>query len=455
MASNVIDSELYRGIYVSEEMRKVFSDESLLQKWLDCWVALGKAEGDIGVIPKAAAEEIAKKADYRNLEMKTIREGIVDTTHPLITQIREFTKVVGGEAGGYIHWGATTQDIMDSAVVLQMKEAQQILLNQLYKFLRTLLRLSQEHKETIMPGRTHGQHALPVTLGYKIAVWADEIGKHIERLKEGEKRYLVGSFSGAAGTLASIGEHGLDVQKLYCENLGLDQPTITWHVQRDGFAEFSSIIAMISGTVGKIANEIINLQRSEIGEIEEGFKMGQVGSSTMPHKRNPMICEYVVGLTRLVQRNASLGFDGMIQEHERDMTFWTTEWAYIPEICILTSGEIQQMQNILERLIIHKENMEKNLNLLQGLIVSENLMLALGRHVGRQVAHEMVYKVSMKAFEEKRPLLDVTFEDKDIMAQMNEKEVREHLHPKNYIGLCVQFVERVSEKWHSYAENKG
>ncbi|WP_042357670.1 adenylosuccinate lyase [Bacillus rubiinfantis] len=454
MPSSVIDSELYRGIYVSEEMRKVFSDESLLQKWLDSWVALAQAEAEIGIVPEAAAQEIARKAKYEDIDMKTIREGIVDTTHPLIVQIREFTKVVGGEAGGWIHWGATTQDIMDTAVVLQMKDAQEILIVQLRKFLHTLLNLAQEHKDTIMPGRTHGQHALPVTLGYKIAIWADEIGKHIDRLEEGKKRYLLGSFSGAAGTLASITEHGLDVQERYCRILGLEQPTITWHVQRDGFAEFASIIAMISGTVGKIANEIINLQKSEICEIEEGFKMGQVGSSTMPHKRNPMICEYVVGLTRLVQRNASLGFDGMLQEHERDMSYWTTEWSYIPQICMLTSGGLQQMQGILERFIIHKENMERNLNLLQGLIVSENLMLTLGHHVGRQVAHDMIYRVSMKAFEEQRPLVEVTLEDKEIMAHMSEQEVRDHLHPKNYVGLCQELVQRVEDKWRSYVNSE-
>src|SRR5699024_1761462 len=277
--------------------------------------------------------------------------------------------------------------------------------------------------------RTHGQHALPVTLGYKIAIWADEIGKHIERLEAGKERYLVSSFSGAAGTLASINENGLEIQARYSEYLGLRQPTITWHVQRDGFAEFSSYIAMIAGTIGKIANEIINLQRTEIGEIEEGFKDGQIGSSTMPHKRNPMICEYVVGLTRVVQRNASLSFDAMIQEHERDMTYWTTEWSYIPQINMMTSGGIEQMQGILERFIVHKDKMAHNLDQLKGLIVSEKLMLILGAYVGRQIAHDMVYKVSMQAFEEDRHLIDVTLEDDEIMSHLSEDEVRSHLDP--------------------------
>lgn len=447
MASSVLDSNLYRDIFVTEEMRSVFSDESLLQKWLDSWVALAKAEAEMGIIPDHVVEDISNQASFEHFNMDIIRTGIVETTHPLIVQIREFTKQVGGEAGGYIHWGATTQDIMDTAVVLQMKEAHDLLLTQLHKFLKQLIRLAREHEDTIMPGRTHGQHALPITLGYKIAIWADEIGKHMERLHEGKKRYLVGSLSGAAGTLASISEHGMQVQELYCKNLGLEQPTITWHAQRDGFAEFSSIIAMISGTVGKIANEIINLQRSEIGEIEEGFKMGQVGSSTMPHKRNPMICEYVVGLTRLVQRNASLGFDGMIQEHERDMTFWTTEWSYLPQICMLTSGGLEQMHGVLERFIVHKAHMEKNLHLLKGLIVSENLMLKLGVFVGRGTAHDMIYNVSMKAFENNQSLLDVVLKDSEIMSYITETEAKDYLNPKNYIGLCTEFINRVEKKW--------
>lgn len=447
MKSSVLDSDLLRGIFVSEEMREVFSDDSLLQKWLDTWIALAKAEADVGVIPKFAAEEIEKKADINDFDREIIRKGIVDTTHPLIVQIREFTKSVGGKAGGYIHWGATTQDIMDTAVVLQIKDAQELLEKQLKQFLKKLLQLADEHAETVMPGRTHGQHALPITLGYKVAIWADEIGKHIERLEAGKERYLLGSFGGAAGTLASIHDDGLAVQKRFCEYLGLVQPTITWHVQRDGFAEFASIIAMISGTVGKIANEIINLQKSEIGEMEEGFKMGQVGSSTMPHKRNPMICEYVVGLTRVVQRNASLSFDAMIQEHERDMTFWTTEWSYLPQICMLTSGGLEQMQGVMERFIVYPDNMERNLNLLQGLIVSENLMLSLGEFVGRGEAHDIVYEVSMKAFEEKKTLLEVVLTDERITNHISEEEARKLLEPKNYIGLCKTFISRVEEKW--------
>nr|WP_263314778.1 adenylosuccinate lyase [Mammaliicoccus sp. Marseille-Q6498] len=447
MASGVIDSKLYGKLYSTEEMKSVFSDETLLQNWLDSWVALAEAEEELDVIPKGISNEIKEKADYKLFDMDVISKGISDTTHPLIVQIREFEKLVSPKAGGYIHWGATTQDIMDTAVVLQIKDAQQIILNQLEAFLKLLIELADKYKDIVMPGRTHGQHALPVTLGYKIAIWADEIGEHIERLKEGQKRYLLGSFGGAAGTLASLGEIGTEVKSLFCRNLGLNEPTITWHVQRSGFAEFSNIIAMISSTVGKIANEIINLQRSEIGEIEEGHVDGQIGSSTMPHKRNPMVCEYVVGLTRLVQRNATLGLDAMVQEHERDMTFWTTEWSYIPQICIYASSQLDKMYKVLNNMIIHEDKMERNLYLLKGLIVSESLMLELGKHIGRQTAHDVIYEISMAAFEHDEKLLNVATKNKTIMEHLSEEKVKELLEPYSYIGLSQQFITKVKEKW--------
>ncbi|RIO17948.1 MULTISPECIES: adenylosuccinate lyase [Mammaliicoccus] len=447
MASNPIDSKLYGQLYTTDEMKEVFSDESLLQKWLDSWVSLAEAEESLKVIPEGISKQIKEKADYSLFDMDVISNGIIDTTHPLIVQIREFEKLLSPEAGGYIHWGATTQDIMDTAVVLQIKSAQDILEKQIHDFLRLLLNLAEKYKDVVMPGRTHGQHALPVTLGYKIAIWADEIGEHLTRLNEGKKRYLLGSFGGAAGTLASLGEIGFDVRRKYCENLGLYEPLITWHVQRSGFAEFSNIVAMISSTLGKIANEIINLQRSEIGEIEEGHVDGQIGSSTMPHKRNPMICEYVVGLTRLVQRNATLGLDAMVQEHERDMTFWTTEWSYIPQICIYTSSQVDKMHKILSNMIVHEDKMERNLYLLKGLIVSENLMLELGKYIGRQKAHDVIYDISMEAFEKDEKLLNIALKNNTITQHMSEEEVTKHLEPYSYIGLSEPFIKKVQERW--------
>ena len=447
MGSFVIDSGMFCDQYGTPAMREVFSDEQLIQKWLDIWAALAQAEAELGIIPREAAEHIKSCADYRNMDMDEIREGFLTTSHPLMPQIRCFEKACGKKAGGFIHWGATTQDIMDTAVVLQIKDAHKILKNQVRELLRLCLDRAKENRDVVMAGRTHGQHAVPITLGYKIAIWADEFGRHLERLDQGRQRYLVGQLAGAAGTLASLGDDGLEVQKRLCGILGLNVPVTTWHVARDGFAEFASTVAMIAGTVGKIANEFINLERTEICELEESFAMGKVGSSTMPHKRNPMVCENILATVRVVQANAALSFGAMIQEHERDMSFWQTEWSYIPQICIMLDGSIEMMKTILRNMIVHKDKIRHNLYMTKGLIVSERAMLTLGHYLGRQDAHDVIYDGSMRAFEEDRMLFDVLMEDERVTSKISEDILRELLEPVNYTGCCAEFVNRADEKW--------
>ena len=447
MGSFVIDSGMFCDQYGTPAMREVFSDEQLIQKWLDIWAALAQAEAELGIIPREAAEHIKSCADYRNMDMDEIREGFLTTSHPLMPQIRCFEKACGKKAGGFIHWGATTQDIMDTAVVLQIKDAHKILKNQVRELLRLCLDRAKENRDVVMAGRTHGQHAVPITLGYKIAIWADEFGRHLERLDQGRQRYLVGQLAGAAGTLASLGDDGLEVQKRLCGILGLNVPVTTWHVARDGFAEFASTVAMIAGTVGKIANEFINLERTEICELEESFAMGKVGSSTMPHKRNPMVCENILATVRVVQANAALSFGAMIQEHERDMSFWQTEWSYIPQICIMLDGSIEMMKTILRNMIVHKDKIRHNLYMTKGLIVSERAMLTLGHYLGRQDAHDVIYDGSMRAFEEERMLFDVLMEDERVTSKISEDILRELLEPVTYTGCCAEFVNRADEKW--------
>ena len=447
MASFVIDSEMFRDQYGTEEMRAVFSDTQLVQNWLNAWVALSKAEAELGIIPQEAADHIRSCAKAEDMNMDTIREGFFKTSHPLMPQIREFERVCGKEAGEWIHWGATTQDIMDTAVVLQIKDAQVIIEKRVAELLRLCLKHAEENKDVTMAGRTHGQHAVPITLGYEIAIWPDELGRHLERLGQGKERYLVGELSGAAGSLASLYEQGLAVQDKYCQNLGLHTPTITWHVERDGFAEFASIVSMIAGTVGKIANEFINLERTEICELEEGFTMGKIGSSTMPHKRNPMVCENILATCRIVQANAGLSFGAMIQEHERDMSFWQTEWSYIPQICIMLDGAMDMMKGILEGMIVRKDHIERNLYMTKGLIVSERVMLTLGKYIGRQTAHDVIYEASMRAFDEDCLLGDILKQDDRVMSRIPVDVLEDVLEPKNYTGSCAKMVDQVVAKW--------
>lgn len=453
MASSLIDSELFKDQYSTSEMRSVFSERAQIQSWLDCWVALAKAEAANGVIPQKAAEEIEKRANANNIDMDYVREGFVKTSHPLMPQIRAFTKLCSPEAGGYIHWGATTQDIMDTGMILQLRNAQDILEKQLVHLLDQILEKADKYKDLPEAGRTHAQHAVPITLGYKFAIWADELGRDIKRLKYDRKEYFAGNFGGAAGTLASLFDKGIAVRNDFCKNLGLAQPLITWHVSRDRLANFSSDIAISASTIGKMANEIINLQRTELEEVEEGFQMGKVGSSTMPQKRNPMICENIYANVRLIKNDAQLGFECMEQEHERDMSFWQTEWKYLSEMCLVFSSVIKMMSQVMDQMIIHKDNIEHNLNMTNGLIVSERVMLDLGRYIGRQNAHEVIYEDAQKAFNDNIPFLSVLENDQRVTKDVDDQTLKEMLDPAKYIGSCVQMVDDVEKAWSGYFNN--
>ena len=284
-------------------------------------------------------------------------------------------------------------------------------------------------------------------MGYKFAIWADELGRDLERLQHDRKTYFAGNFGGAAGTLASLFDKGIAVRNDFWKNLGLAIPTITWHVSRDRLANFSSDIAIAASTIGKMANEIINLQRTEIEEVEEGFQMGKVGSSTMPQKRNPMICENIYANVRLVKNNANLGLEAMVQEHERDMSFWQTEWMYLSEMCLVFSAAIKMMSQVMDQMIVHEDNIKRNLNMTHGLIVSERVMLDLGRYIGRQNAHEVIYEDAQKAFNDGIDFLDVLLADERVTKDVDEATLREMLDPARYVGSCVQMVDDVVKKW--------
>lgn len=447
MNSFIIDSTLFKDQVGTEEMRAVFSDEQMMQNWLDSWAALAEAEAEVGIVPKEAAEAIRSHAHYEEMDFEAVRKQMKVVDHPLMAQIEEFTRICGPKAGGWIHWGATTQDIMDTGVVLSLKKAYDIILRDTKVLLKEALEKAETYRNLPMAGRTHGQHAVPITMGYKFAIWADEFGRSLERLTEGKDRFLMGQLSGAAGSLASLGDKGLEVQKRFCRILGLAQPTITWHVERDGYGELASDLAVLAGTIGKIGNEIINLERTEIGEIEESDAKGRIGSSTMPQKRNPMTCENMVANVRVIQNDASLALQAMIQEHERDMTFWQTEWVYLPEMCILLAGTMDMMKSVFHSMVIHEDRVRENLYSTHGLIMAERCMLELGKTLGRLMAHDILHSACTTAFKEKRPLEAVLLEDKRVTEKLSRKEIEELLKPENYLGSCGAMVDRVAEKW--------
>jgi 3-carboxy-cis,cis-muconate cycloisomerase len=448
MNSHVIDNRFLQDLFSSEPLRRVFSDSAQLQAWLDFEAALARAEAAEGLVPEEAAVEISRAARAELIDLDALHAGVNFTGHPLISLVRQLAALCQGEAGRYVHWGATTQDVTDTGLVLQAKAAYDIILRDLRELAAGLAALAKRERDTIQPGRTHGQHATPITFGFKVAVWLDEVLRHIERLEQGAPRVLVGEFAGASTTLASIGgdpQRALAVQRRLMAELGLAVPLIGWHAARDRVAELGLLWAMVAGTMGKIAHEVILLQKSEVMELEEPHHYGKVGSSTMPHKRNPMGCEGIMALSRLARSLAPALLESMATaEHERDWSAVHTEWSALPEIAIATGAAVSQTRDVVANLIVYGGRMRQNVDALHGLILSEAVMLALGEYVGRQVGHDIVYEAAMMAFETQRPLRDLLLEDARVTEHLSPDQIDALLRPEAYTGLAGIFVDRVT-----------
>ncbi|MEE9198575.1 MAG: adenylosuccinate lyase [Dehalococcoidia bacterium] len=443
MSSTTLDSAFFKDLFGTDEMRHIFEERNLLQKWLDVEAALARVEARLGIIPQEAADAISQHAVAEEMSIEAIKEEMDVTHHPIVPFIRELQRHCPGDTGEYIHWGATTQDIIDTGMVLQLREAYRVLLRDMRRLEEVLMGLAERHRDTVMAGRTHGQQALPVTFGYKVAVWVSEVRRHIERLKQCRPRLLVGQFSGGAGTLASLGDQAWEVRRLLMEELGLGLPDITWHTARDSLAEFVALLGLITGTLAKMGHEVVLLQKTEIAELEELFGPGQVGSSTMPQKRNPTGSEQLMALAKLVRGLVNAAMEGLLHEHERDSGSWHAEWHYIPEACIMTAGAIKGGTEVMGNLQVKSENMRRNLDISRGLVMSEPVMLRLARQVGRQSAHDIIYEAAMKAFEEGRPLKEVLLRSAQVTRHLSGAEIDLLLDPAGYVGLAPRFVDEV------------
>ncbi len=446
MPSTAIDSQIHGCMFSTDEMRAVFSDRAWVQKWLDTEAALAKAQGELGIIPKAMADTINQFAKAELIDIPSIGEAYKSSI-TIVPLLKAFKKILPNNAGEFVHWGATSQDIVDTGIVLLQKDAYQIILRDMKLCQQYCLDLARKHRDTVMTGRTHVVHALPITFGYKAAIWADELGRNIERLKEMSGRAFVGEMSGAVGTLASQPEHGLEVQQRMMELLGLQVPTIAWHVARDNQAEFVSVLAICAGTLGRIMHEILTLQRTEILELEEPFFNGKVGSSTMPHKRNPAVLENVLALLRNVRSIAPSIVESMVSENERDWGCFLSEWEAIPRACHMMGAALEKAKCILKDLIVYPKHMERNLYAQKGLMLSENVMMHLASALGRMTAHEIVYQSAMEAYEKELDFKEVLLRTPAVKNSFTEEQIDSMLDPKAYTGLASEFVDRVLQKY--------
>ncbi|RLF12225.1 MAG: adenylosuccinate lyase [Thermoprotei archaeon] len=434
------------GRYGSPEIRKVFDEEARLQRFLDVEAALAKAHAELGNIPAEAAEEIASKANVNYVKLERVKEIEARIKHDLMAVVEALEEVCGPH-GRFVHFGATSYDIEDTATALQLKEALEIIEARMLEVVKELLRLTEEHAETVMVGRTHGQHAPPITLGFKFAVWLREMARHVERLKQVRERVLVGKMSGAVGTMAGFGPKALELQRRVMEILGLKPAEIsTQIVQRDRYAELISLFALIASSLDKFATEIRNLQRPEIMEVAEGFEAEQVGSSTMPHKQNPITCERICSLAKLVRGLVVPAYENIPLWHERDLTNSASERFLIPESCILLEEMLRSTVSVLRGLRIYPDNMRKNLELTQGRILSEAVMLAMVKKgVPRKQAHEKFRRLSAKSMLEKRTLLEVALEDPEVSRLLSREELERLLNAEEYLGMSVKLARDMVE----------
>lgn len=455
MPSTILDSQIYGSAWGTDEMRAIFDDVARTQAWLEILAALALTQAELGLIPESAAVEIASKAEVELLDLDNIRRGYQETSHSTLGLIREWQRTLSPEAGEWVYFGATVQDITDTWTMLALTRVAEIVYRDLRALEAALLDHAARHRETLMPGRTHGQIGLPITFGFKCAVWASEVRRHLRRLKELAPRLKVGQLAGAVGSVSSYGDKGLELQRRFCQRLGLRAPDISWDTARDTVAEFGHLAALIATTLAKLGTEIYNLQRPEIFEVTEPFEMGRVGSITMPHKRNPEFSEQIVTLARVIRYNAALLTEGMLQEHERDARSWKAEWLAVPETCLCLGKALALTRAMIEGLVVNVERMRQNLDATQGYVLSEAVMLALARKVGKQTAHRLVYEASMRGIEGGLPFKDALLADERIAAHLSEQEIDALLDYRAHLGMIPQMVDQVLENARSERGKEG
>jgi 3-carboxy-cis,cis-muconate cycloisomerase len=423
-------------------VRALFSEAARFQSWLDVEAALAQAQAELGVIPGAAAREITRKAHLKYLDLAAVRAGLAKTGHPLVPLVWELDRACDGDAGGYVHWGATTQNVTQTGQLLQVRRAHAIFLRQLATILATLADLAERTKDVLLPGRTHGQHAVPATFGFKVAVWIDELGRHVERLRGCEDRVFVAMLGGGAGTLASLGEAGLATQEKLAARLGMRPMPVPARTIGDHQAEYVALLGMLAATCSKIGREIYTLMKQEFGEVEEPVPPGTVGSSTMPQKRNPKLSQDIVAAAAEIRALVPLALEAMQTEHEADRTTSIMMGRAVVQACELTGDVLQRMIALFDGLQVFPERMRENLDLSGGLIMAEALMLELGKQIGRQRAHDAVYEAAQASVIQSRPFRETLAADPHVSAGLTASQIEALLDPARYAGLCRQFAER-------------
>jgi len=427
-------------------IRDLYRRENRWQTWLDVEAALAKAEAELDIIPRAAAQAIARAARIELLDRARIDEGFARTGHTIVPLVWELSRVVGEQHGGWVHWGATTQNITQTGDLLVLRQAHRIFLRQIGEALAAMADLAERGAEIPIAGRTHGQHAVPATFGYKPAVWIDEMIRHVERLRQAAPRLFVAMLGGGAGTFASLGAQGPAVQAGIAKTLGMEPMRIPARTIGDHLAENICLLGLLAATCGKIGREIYTLMKTEYGEVEEPVPPGTVGSSTMPQKRNPKLCQDIIAAAAEVRAAVPLALEAMQSEHEADRTTSLIMEAAEARAAVATGDMLARLGEVLKGLRLNPERMRKNLDLGGGLIMAEAVMLNLGAAIGRQHAHDVVYDAAQAAFVEGRPFSALLMDDPRVTAHLDKAAIEKLLDPTAYTGLCAEMAREAASR---------
>ncbi len=442
MPTNPADGAILGTLYGTDAMRTVFQEQAYFQRMLDVEAALARAQAKLGIVPQTAAEAITRAARFENLDPAELAANARNVGYPVVGLVKGLTRAAG-EAGAWTHWGATTQDIMDSATVLQIRDGLGLIRISLTGLLGDLAHQADRHRNTVMPGRTHLQHALPTSFGLKCATWALPLIFHRERLDQLRPRVEQVSFGGAAGTLASLGDKGIAVMEALAAELALRPAIAPWHVVRDALAETISFLGLLCGSLAKFATDIILLAQTEVAEVSEPHVAGRGSSSTMPQKRNPIASEYILAACRGVQALVPLMQGAMAQDHERGTGPWQAEPLAVPQSFVLTHGALEHAHAIAGDLVVDAARMRRNLDLTGGLIVAEAVMMGLAPVLGRGEAHHVVQHACDIALERGIPLKDALTQEKAVSDRLDQKQIERLTDPAHYLGSAGAFIDRV------------
>ncbi len=434
------DSQIFAPLFGDAELAAIFSDERFVRELLRVEGALARVQGERGIIPRAAAENIGTACESMRVDLEELQRGVQQDGFPIVALVKQIQAHVGSADAAYVHWGATTQDIMDTALVLQLRAGLTILETRLQQVSRALAGLTARHRHTLMAGRTHSQQALPITFGFKVATWLAPLLRHYERLKELKPRVLVVQFGGAVGTLAALGDKGVDVQNALAQELGLNVALLPWHTQRDSLAEVANWLSLVSASLAKLAQDIILLTQTEVGEVREAEDVSRGGSSTMPQKRNPVVSELVIASARTNASLLSSMHHALIQEHERATHGWQLEWLTLPQMFGRTASALNHARWLAENLVVNQARMLENVRASNGLMLAEPISFALAAVMSRPQAKQLVAQAARIAVAENRHLIDVVREKTD--APLDWDSLREEA---KYLGSAQVFIKRVLE----------